>query len=282
MPLRAPGRKAVRISPVRPSAAEAAWLRNQLQTLIQAMHSSVMFWVRAGWRDSGMAMDLNVTQGGMALDKNAATILQEVMNKLGKQWLSKFDDAAPKIADGFAKKVLRHADGSFSHALRKAGFSVKFQTTKAVDDALAAETFANVSLIKSIPQKYLHDVQGKIMRSITGGRSMKELTKDLEQVYGLTYKRAALIARDQNNKATAVIHKTRQKEVGISRAVWIHTAASVHPREEHERWGEEEKTYDIEQGMWSEVDEEYVWPGTPINCGCTSMSVVPGLDDEEE
>lgn len=281
MPITAPGRKAIRVSPVRASAAEAAWLRNQLQNMVYAMHNSVMFWVRAGWRDSGMLMDMNITQGGIALDKSPAKMLQEVMSKLGKQWLDKFDDAAPKIADGFAKKVLRHADGSFSSALRKAGYSVKFQTTKAVRDALDAETLGNVSLIKSIPQKYLGDVQGRIMRSITGGRSMKQLTKDLEQVYSLTHNRAALIARDQNNKATAVIHKTRQKEVGISRAVWIHTSASVHPREEHERWGDEEAEYDIEKGMWSEVDQEYVWPGTPINCGCTSMSVVPGMDDED-
>ena len=281
MPLRAPSRKAVRISPVRASAAESAWFRNQLLSLIYSMHNSVMFWVKAGWRDTGMAEDLKITQGGIAMDKSPAGVLQDVMNKLGKQWLKTFDMAAPKIADGFAKKVLRHTDGSFASALRKSGFSVKFQTTKAVRDALDAETFNNVSLIKSIPQKYLNDVQGKVMRSITGGRSMKELTSDLEEVYGLTHKRAALIARDQNNKATAVVHKTRQKEVGINRAVWIHTSASVHPREEHEAWGDEEKTYDIEQGMWSEVDQEYVWPGTPINCGCTSMSVVPGMDEED-
>ena len=217
-----------------------------------------------------------------AFDRSPAKMLEQQMNKLGDQWQKTFDTHAKKIADGFATRALRHHDLAFTKALRDAGFSVKMQMTPEIIDALDSETWGNVSLIKSIPQKYFTDVTGRVARSVMNGRSIKELTRELEEVYDLTHNRASLIARDQNNKATAVIHKTRQKQAGIKKAIWIHSGASTSPRPEHEEWGAEGAQYDIEQGMYSEVDEEYVWPGTPINCGCVCESVVPDFEEEEE
>ena len=270
------------IKPVRPSAGEKDWLRAQLQGLIKAMHESVVYWVKATWRKAGLAQDdFPFPPPEMMFDKTSpARMLQEQMAKLGDQWQTTFDRGSKTIAKGFADKALRHHDLAFQAALRDAGFTVKMQMTPEIIEALDAVTWDNISLIKSIPQKYFTDVAGRVARSVSAGRHLKELTHDLQEIYDLTQNRASLIARDQNNKATAVIHKTRQKQVGISRAVWIHTSASMHPREEHEEWDAEGATYDIEQGMWSDVDGEYVWPGTPINCGCTCMSVVPGSEDE--
>lgn len=282
MILRALTTKSVRLQPVRPSAAEKDWYCGQLQALITAMHESVMYWVKIAWKKAGLAHDgFPLPPPDMIFDKSPAKILEEQMNKLGDQWQTTFDQQSKKIAQGFADKTLRHHDLAFKESLRKAGISVKMQLTPEIVDALDASIFENVSLIKSIPQKYFADVAGKVARSVMAGRSLKELTSELQQVYNLTHSRAALIARDQNNKATAVIHKTRQKQVGIKKAVWVHSGASMHPREEHEEWGAEGAQYDIEQGMYSDVDDEYVWPGTPINCGCTCMSIVPGMDESE-
>ena len=116
---------------------------------------------------------------------------------------------------------------------------------------------------------------------------MKELTEDLHDIITTDHpgwssskviRRARLIARDQNNKATSLFQKTRQKGFGITKAIWSHTAASKQPREEHEEWNGE--AYDVDEGMYSEVEEEQQWPGTAINCGCTSRSIIPGFDDE--
>ncbi len=277
MKLRAPGPKPKLIKPVRASAAQEAWLRKQMQSMLKAMHDSVMYWVKASWRKTG----LPETDADMAKDRMPARELQEAIDKLMEQWQGKFIDMSHKISKGFADKTLRHTDNAFKQALREAGMSVRFQTTQAIRDALEAQMMDNVNLIKSIPQKYLGDVHGKIMRSVSEGRSMKELTKDLQESYGVSHRRAAFIARDQNNKATAIIHKTRQDEVGITTARWIHTSASKHPRPEHQKWGSDRATYDINKGMWSEAVGKYIWPGTEPNCGCTSMSVVPGLEDDD-
>lgn len=206
--------------------------------------------------------------------------LKLILSRLGVRWEKTFQAAANDLARKFAASALRGHDTAFGDSLRRAGFSVKLQTTPAIDEALRAIYQQNVELIHSIPAEHLAAVQELIQDSVESGRSLKEVTHLLRDRYDITLRRAALIARDQNNKATATIHKTRQKEVGITHAQWIHTSASVHPREEHEGW--DGQPYPIDTGMYSEEDGEFVWPGTPINCGCTCLSIVPGSTDEEE
>ena len=270
MILRAPGKKPILVKPVRPSAAEAAWYRKRLEKLIEAMHASVSYWVTSQWGRSGLATDRSPQQ---EFDK--------LFRKMSKQWKKTFAASAKDVAKSFANKNRRHHDLAFRTALKNAGFAVSFQTTPAIDAALGGAIEESVGLIKSIPEQYFSDLQARVLESVQAGRHMKQLTKDLEHVYGVTKNRAALIARDQNNKITAVIHKLRQKQVGITKAQWVHTTASKTPREEHAAWGDEGAVYDVDKGMYSDEDGEYVWPGTPINCGCTCLSVVPGQDDAD-
>ncbi|MEN6533969.1 MAG: phage minor head protein [Bryobacteraceae bacterium] len=267
--LRAPGRKAIKVSPIRPSAAEESAYRARLNRMIDTMHSSVMVHVQSAWKDAGLAMDA---------DPHA--VLKRAMAKLGVQWQKTFDSESKNIAEAFANGAMRHGDLAFTSALRKSGFSVKFQTDAEVSKALDSAVGENIKLIKSIPQEYMDRVSKGIRESIDNGRNMGQLTKDLQNIHGMTKRRAALIARDQNNKATALIHRVRQRQVGITRAQWVHTVASVHPREEHAAWSDSGETYDINEGMYSDEDGEFVWPGTPINCGCISMSIVPGSEED--
>ncbi len=274
MKLRAQGRKPVVVAPVRASAAVAAAYRAQLQRLIEAMHLATVHALKTAWSSAKLPLTDVISDAG------PEAILTKAMKKLARQWQRNFSDASKQAAKTFADKSLRHQDVAFRKALSDKGWAVKFQTTPSVEDALDDIVAENVDLIRSIPEKYFEDIREQVLESVRAGRSMSKLTEHLEHVYGVTHRRAALIARDQNNKATALIHRIRQKDVGITKAKWIHTAASVHPREEHIAWDGE--LYDISTGMYSEEDGEYVWPGTPINCGCTSMSVIPGLEDDDE
>jgi len=166
-------------------------------------------------------------------------------------------------------------------------FSVKFAMTDRMRDAVKTELRNNVDLISSrqikdgpsIPRKAFAEIRAMAKESIEKGRDLVGMTKHLEHRFGITRRRAALIARDQNNKMTSAFHRVRQMDSGITKAVWIHTAASMQPREEHEQWGEEGAIFDVEEGMYSEVDGEEVWPGTPINCGCLSQSIIPGYEE---
>jgi uncharacterized protein with gpF-like domain len=115
------------------------------------------------------------------------------------------------------------------------------------------------------------------MRSVTAGRDLGTLAKELEARFDVPRKRAALIAIHQNNSATAAITRSRQAEAGIAQALWVHSSAGKVPRAEHVKWGRDGKLYDVTKGMWSEVDQAWVWPGTALGCRCFSRPVLPGF-----
>ncbi|ELZ1101181.1 TPA: phage head morphogenesis protein, partial [Escherichia coli] len=87
-------------------------------------------------------------------------------------------------------------------------------------------------------------------------------------------RRAETIARDQNNKATAVIQSERQKKLGITKGIWRHSHAGKQPRPSHVK--ADGKEFDLDKGLY--LDGEWVLPGEAINCRCTWSPVIPGID----
>jgi uncharacterized protein with gpF-like domain len=93
----------------------------------------------------------------------------------------------------------------------------------------------------------------------------------------VTKRRAALISRDQNNKATAVITRVRQQELGVAEAIWVHSTAGKTPRPTHVKAGRERVRYAIAEGWYDPHEKKNVWPGELINCRCVSRAVIPGF-----
>ncbi|MNL73442.1 Phage Mu protein F like protein [compost metagenome] len=97
----------------------------------------------------------------------------------------------------------------------------------------------------------------------------------MEKRYAVTKRRAALIARDQNNKATAAITRVRQQGLGIKQAKWMHSRGGKKPRQSHvEANGQ---LYDVDKGMY--IDGAWIRPGELINCRCVAQSVIPGFEE---
>ena len=57
--------------------------------------------------------------------------------------------------------------------------------TPAVRDAFNASLAENVGLIKSIPEKYLQQVEGVVMRSYSAGRDLETMVKELKTLNNL-------------------------------------------------------------------------------------------------
>jgi uncharacterized protein with gpF-like domain len=82
-----------------------------------------------------------------------------------------------------------------------------------------------------------------------------------------------LIARDQSNKANAVVTRARQLELGIAEAIWMHSHAGKEPRPTHVAMNG--KRYKVSEGMWDSAENRFVFPGELIKCSCTGRSVLP-------
>jgi len=209
----------------------------------------------------------------LATDASPTAELAAAIRRLSRKWQRDFDELAVELAAHFAKSATDRSDKALKAMLRKRGFTVRFKATAAQNDALQATIAENVGLIKSIPQRYMTGVDGAVMRSVQAGRDLGSLAKELHEQRGITKRRAATIARDQNNKATATLTRVRQQELGITKAVWVHSGAGKHPRPEHVAFNG--KTYDVAKGAY--LEGKWTWPGVEINCRCTSRSIIPGL-----
>lgn len=255
------------IRPTRTNAGIEAAYRKALAGLITEMQASVVYWLRAKYR----ANEPEVAQ--LAQDAIPASELHGEIRRLRLRWTGKIDDIAMELATKFAKGSKGHAERGFKSSMKQSGMTIEYTESPAILDAYRAVVNENVGLIKSIPAQYFTEIEGDVMRSIQHGRDLGFLSKQLTERYGVTQRRAALIARDQSNKANAVMTRVRHQEVGIKQALWMHSHGGRHPRPSHVAM--DGKPYDIAVGAM--IEGERIWPGEKINCRCFAKAIVPGL-----
>lgn len=258
--------------PLYPNAGIADVYRKRLDSLIDEMNASLSYWLISRWKLDPPEPKI------IATDDTWMSGLRRTMRELERRWQSKFDEMAPKLATYFAEQAGKRSTETLKRILDEGGMTVEFRMSPYVRMMHQAVVDENVGLIKSIAQEHLADVRGIVMRSVTTGRDLEQLSTELRARSDVPKQRAALISRDQNNKATAVITRARQQEAGITKAVWMHSHAGKHPRPEHLAFSQGNLSgpvYETEKGAF--LEDKWVWPGTEINCRCFSRPVLPGF-----
>ena len=263
------------LAPCRPSPALEVEFKRRLFAELDEMHNSVMYWLRAAYRQNPPALAELVA---MDAKTPPAKKLRIVIKRLSNRWQKRISETAPKLATYFATAVNRRSEASLRQTLRTGGFSVKFQPGQAATtDVVQSIIQENVALIRSIPEQYFTQIEGMVMRSVSTGRDLETLTKDLQRQFGVTRRRATLIARDQNNKATAAIHRVRQLELGIEEAIWMHSGGGKEPRPSHVKAGKKQVRFSLKTGWFDPDERQWILPGQLINCRCVARPVVPGF-----
>lgn len=228
--------------------------------------------VRLTLQAKSMAMDEQI-----AMDAPSATKqLQIALKRWGTETNRRFEAAAEKIANDFATRNQQATQAAMMGQLKKAGFVIKFKPTASSVEAFKLVAAENVNLIRNLGQKYNADIQQKIFDSLRHGSDLHGLSKSLRQTYDITTRRAALIARDQNNKAKAVMERTRQMELGFKRGVWLHSNAGKVPRPTHK--AQSDKPYTLAKGFFDKDENKWVHPGELINCRCTMKPILEGFE----
>lgn len=232
-----------------------------LKGLISEMVKSADYWARAQYHAH--------QSGERGMDDIAERLID-----LRDRWVARFSDAAVTIAPKFVKSVDSTATKSLKRSLGEKDIPrVKFTMTPEMTQAVDGIVAENVNLIKSIPEKYFTQVQTITLQSITRGRDLQYMTEELQKQLGITRRRAERIAIDQNNKATAELSRVRQKSLGITKGIWIHSGGGSHPRPKHVKANGQE--FDLDKGLPVGDNGEYVLPGQEINCGCSWKPKLP-------
>jgi SPP1 gp7 family putative phage head morphogenesis protein len=145
-------------------------------------------------------------------------------------------------------------------------------TDRRIAEALQLFEAENFALIKSIPQDALASLHGKIVQAVQSGRTLKDTTALVREQYGITERRAELIARDQIGKLNGQLTKIRQLDVGVESYTW-RGILDTRERPEHVR----------REGVvfrWDTPPEDGA-PGIPIRCRCTAEPLLPSWEELE-
>jgi hypothetical protein len=233
------------------------------------------------WHDS-VPNGPPIIRSRLAMDAPAKiTKVDRVLKAWGDKWGKKFNKLSAKMAKEFAGRSFSSTDTALKAALKDAGFTVSFKPTKQSLESYKLVVAENVGLIRNLQESLYAKIQRDTWASVRAGGDMATLSAKLHKSYGIDADRAALIARDQNNKAKAVLESSRRQELGLTKGIWQHSSGGKEPRPVHVAWGREGKVFDLDKGLFDPDEGEWVLPGTLINCRCTSRAVIPGFDDDE-
>lgn len=267
------------LNPVHPNAGIRAKYRRRILALVDEMTHSYQFWIEQAYARTppAIAQDAGYSAKTKAKIKLSSKELEQALKKLAKRWQDRFAEAAPKLAGWFATAVDKRSHLALMHILRKGGWTVNLKITPALRDVIHASVIENVSLIRSIPEQFHTQIEGMVMRSVIAGRDLAPLTQDLQRHFKVTRRRAELIARDQNNKATAAITRARYLDIGVEEAIWLHSHGGNKPRPTH--LANTGKRFNVAEG-WYDPDprvRRHIHPGELINCRCVCKPVVKGF-----
>ena len=191
--------------------------------------------------------------------------------------------SAGGLAKAWAEGISRQSAVGLGQSLKDVSGGVTLKTdviSGAVADVVKASIKQNVALIKSIPREYFLEIEGEVMRSIQTGRGMADLQPFLEKRYGITKRRAALIARDQTSKATAAINRARMQGLGVKKFKWLHSMGGKEPRPLHKNVLNGNVFSFDDPPVIDERTGERGLPGVLINCRCRMLPVIEFKADD--
>ena len=124
----------------------------------------------------------------------------------------------------------------------------------------------NARLITSMHETYFGRVAEAVERAVSEGRTTRQLTRDLQDAFGIGRRHARLIARDQIGTLNSRITKKRQTDLGINYYMWS-TSDDDLVRETHE-------AKDGQIISWSNPPPDTGHAGEDINCRCGAIPMV--------
>ena len=271
------------LKPVYPPAAIEKNYEKRLKKAVREMEASVVYWLRARYRANESRI----------VGDSATDDLLKAFRRLLKQWTRNFNELAETLPRWFVNKIRGYVTGNLAQQtkpLRDAGlgFNLKFSyMSQRERQTFAAIVAENMNLIKSIARESLTQVEGIVLRNIEAGHDLARMTEELHHQFGVTERRATMIARDQTNKATNNLSRQRLLSYGITKGIWMHTASGKTYREthalDHTQGGMDGAEYFIEQGCYDNNPnvQDYIQPGELVNCYCVCRPLIPTLTEEE-
>lgn len=145
-----------------------------------------------------------------------------------------------------------------------------------LEDFVSLSVNKNVSLIKSLPEEYLKQVETIVNNGVVSGARYETMAKEINAKVGSANSKLAgrikTIARNEVQTINSQISLRRSDALGVKKGVYM-TADDEKVRACHAELDGVE--YDIKKGAWSKTCQKFIQPGiTDINCRCSFRPVI--------
>ena len=193
---------------------------------------------------------------GKRVNNVIAAIRNQMQRETGKERAERAPRAISKMVSDFNIALIE-----------KQGLPVRLAGTRSAVEAFVHE---NVALIRSVPAKYLEEVEQSVHRAIASGDRHETLAKVIKERGAVAENRAKLIARDQTTKFFGALNRLRQNAAGVEKFTW-RSSGDERVRESHAE-------LDGQVFSWSDLPPEG-YPGFEIQCRCSAEPVLPELEE---
>ncbi len=265
----------------RPSYACELKMRRQLQDLVAEMKADTEKEVRSFFRS--MVITDAADDGDDTTEKKPFNRTR-LLAVIRARWYERFEKRGREIIVWMAMRANSRTRAQIKKKLRILNWIREPEYTDEHRAAVRAIAAAGVSYIKSIPQKYLRNVQETVAEYYERGMDRAYLKDTIEEMYeklGTAGDRAdsyaALVARDQSNKITQNYAIINAMAYGATRGRWIHVPGIKSARITHKAM--DRKEFFLADGMYDEDVEDYVHPGELPYCQCQFEVLMPGFED---
>lgn len=127
----------------------------------------------------------------------------------------------------------------------------------------------NVDLIRTIPEDTLEKMKDIVYDGFTNGKTTTRMVKEMQRAYGISRRRAELIARDQTAKLNGQIQKAQQQDAGITEYIWC-TTGDERVRRSHRDLNGKKFSWDVPP---VNSDGRRCHPGEDFQCRCIGRPV---------
>ena len=238
--------------------ALALGVREQVLNYLKAQQSS---YVMDGFGDQlGVIFKkLNSIFTGAATASFAETTASQMVQKVGAASKNRFNRAVTRATGVDLGSVI---------------------ATEGLEDFTAVSINKNVSLIKSLPEEYLKQVETIVNNGVVSGARYSTIEKEIISKTGANSKlanRIKTIARNEVQTINSQIILRRSESLGITKGIYK-SSKDERVRKSHAELDGVE--FELKKGAWSKTDQKFIQPGiTDINCRCTYSPIIK-VDEE--
>ena len=210
-----------------------------------------------------------------AMDDSPVSRARISINSLREKWINRFNRLSKTVAQRMIDRTVKNSTVTLGMSLKDVaeGFKIDMGlSNERLKTVIHASTQEAAQLIKRIPEKYLSDVQGEVMRAITTGRGQADLVPYFTKRYEGDVRWARHVSMDQQRKAYANINQTRLQAIGVESYVWVHTGGGRYPRKDHQEMSGKEYRFD-DPPVIDKRSGQRGKPGDAIFCRCISKPI---------